>query len=60
MRKLFLLVAVALVAVVLVLVVGPSLPEGNPIRAIGEGIRDFGGTMGDGFGGGYQPITPGG
>lgn len=33
MRKLFLLVAVALAAVVLVVVVGPSLPEGNPIRA---------------------------
>jgi len=57
-RKFFLLVAVVLVALVLVVVVGPTLPEGNPIRAVGESLRDFGQMIGDGFGGGYQPITP--
>lgn len=60
MRKLLLLVVVVFAGVVLVAVVGPTLPEGNPIRDFGESLRAFGGMMGDGFGGGYQPITPGG
>jgi hypothetical protein len=58
MRKLFLLLAMAAIVVLAVVVIGPSLPEGNAIRGVSEGIRDIFARMGSGFGGGYQPITP--
>jgi Sec-independent protein translocase protein TatA len=60
MRTVFLILFVALVVVVAVVVVGPTLPEGNAIRTMGDSIRDLMSGMGSGFGGGYQPITPSG
>jgi hypothetical protein len=59
-RKLFLLAALTLIVLLVVVAVGPSLPEGNAIRGVGEGIRDMLSGMGGGFGGGYQPVTPAG
>ncbi|MEX2623224.1 MAG: hypothetical protein WD651_05830 [Acidimicrobiia bacterium] len=58
MRKLFLVLAVALIVLLAVVVIGPSLPEENVIRGLSEDIRDFFAGMGRGFGGGYQPIGP--
>jgi hypothetical protein len=47
-----------LIGIVVVTVIGPSLPDGNPLRVMGEAIRDMLSGLGSGFGGGYQPITP--
>ena len=58
MRKLFLFLAAVSIVVLAVVVIGPSLPEGNAIRGFSDGIRDFFARMGSGFGGGYQPISP--
>jgi hypothetical protein len=58
MGKLFVLLAVVAIVILAVVVIGPSLPEGNVIRGFSEAIRDFFARMGSGFGGGYQPITP--
>jgi hypothetical protein len=58
MRKLFLVLAVALIVLLAVVAIGPSLPEENVIRGLSEAIRDFFAGMGRGFGGGYQPISP--
>jgi Flp pilus assembly pilin Flp len=60
MRTVFLILFAALVVIVAVVVVGPTLPEGTALRTVGDAIRDFFGNMGRGFGGGYQPITPSG
>ncbi len=62
MRQLFTALVIAALFVGVVAVIGPSLPEGNPIRGIGESIRavgsGIGGGIGGGFGGGYRPLTP--
>lgn len=58
MRQLFLLILVVFLVVAAAAILGPGLPEGNPIRDFGESVRQFGDSMGRGFGGGYQPVTP--
>lgn len=56
----FLFVAFVITAIVVLLtIVGGSLPEGNPLRDATEGLRAIGGSIADGFGGGYQPATAG-
>lgn len=59
MRKLFLVVVVALVFVTLFAVLGQSLPEGTMLRGISDGLRSVGRGIGDSFGGGYG-LLPGG
>jgi Sec-independent protein translocase protein TatA len=57
---LFQLLLLALIVVIGLVVIGPTLPEGSFIRNMGEGIGAFFSGMGRGFGGGYQPINPAG
>jgi hypothetical protein len=59
-RTIFVILFVALIVLVAVVVVGPTLPEGNAIRSVGDSIRELFAGMGNGFGGGYQPMTPSG
>jgi len=59
-RRLFQLLLLALIVVIGLVVIGPTLPEGNFIRTLGEGMSGFFSGMGRGFGGGYQPINPAG
>jgi hypothetical protein len=59
-RRLFLLLFLGLIVVVGLAVVGPSLPEGNPLRDVGESLNGMFTGLGRGFGGGYQPISPSG
>jgi hypothetical protein len=57
MRIIVALLVIALIAVLLA-VGGPSLPEGNFLRGLGESIRGVGDAIGRGFGGGYGELTP--
>lgn len=54
------LAVVALIILLAVVALGPSLPEGNAVRTFAESIREMMSGMGRGFGGGYQPINPAG
>ena len=56
MSRFFIVIAVVLVVLGGVALLAPSLPAGNPIREIGESLRDFGGNIGRGFGGGYGEL----
>ena len=38
--------------------VGGELPEGNAIRDMTQGLRDFGKAVANSFGGGYTITTP--
>lgn len=58
-RKLFLLLLMVGLGAVVLAVVAPSLPEGNPLRLMGDNVRGIGEWMGRGFGGGYTELTPG-
>ncbi len=55
MRRLFGLLAIAVLVVVVFALLGDSLPEG-PLRDAAEGIRAFGRGLGSGFGGGYGEL----
>ncbi len=59
MRRLFTVVAVVAVLLIAFVLVGGSLPEGNPLRDATEGLRAVGRNIADGFGGGYGPVTNG-
>jgi hypothetical protein len=48
-------IAVVLLLLVGLAVIAPSLPAGNPIRDLGEALRD----LGRGFGGGYGELPSG-
>jgi hypothetical protein len=52
----------AILAVVLLglAVLGPNLPEGNPLHTIGDGLRGIGDGIARGFGGGYGELPAGG
>ncbi len=58
MGKVVLVVLVVLVVVALFGMLGGSLPEGNALRGISDGIRSVGRGIGDVFGGGYG-LLPG-
>lgn len=60
MRRFVALLVIVAVAVAALYFVGPSLPEGNPLRAAGDGLRSIGENIGDGFGGGYGQLPAGG
>ncbi len=56
MTRLFVTIALLGVIAVALALLAPSLPDGNPIREVGEAIREFGGSIGRGFGGGYGEL----
>lgn len=60
MRRLFVLGAVLVILLVVVAVIGPSMPPGNPLRAAGDSLSGIGEFLSRGFGGGYGEIAPGG
>ena len=52
------LLVIVIIGVVAFALVGPSLPEGNPLRGAAESLREVGRNVADGFGGGYsQPFS---
>lgn len=57
--KFFMLVFVVAVIAIGLAFAGGTLPEGNALRAATQGMRDIGGAIADGFGGGYRPMTGG-
>jgi len=56
MRRSLTLIAFVLVFVAALALIGPSLPEGNPLRDAAEGLRSIGSSMADNFGGGYGQL----
>jgi hypothetical protein len=52
-------IAVLALAAVALAVFGPNLPPGNPLHDLGSALREFGGTIGRGFGGGYAELVGG-
>jgi hypothetical protein len=59
MRRFLFAVFVVAAALVVLAVVGGSMPAGNPLHDATEGLRSVGSSIADGFGGGYGPITGG-
>jgi hypothetical protein len=59
MRRLFTALVIALIAIVTFAFAGTSLPEGNPLRGVAEGLRSIGSDIADGFGGGYGELPSG-
>ena len=55
MGKAFTVLVIVIIGVVAFALIGPSLPEGNPLRGAAEGMRAVGRNIADGFGGGYGP-----
>lgn len=60
MRRLLLIATILAAVVIGLAVIGPSLPEGNPLRTVGESMRDIGEGIARGFGGGYGELPAGG
>jgi hypothetical protein len=58
-RRFFFIVFVVAAVLAVLAVAGGSLPAGNPLHDATEGLRSLGSNLGDGFGGGYQPVTGG-
>ncbi|MCH8982516.1 MAG: hypothetical protein IH943_00270 [Acidobacteria bacterium] len=59
MRRALTFLVFAVVLVVAFALIGPSLPEGNPLRDAAEGLREIGNSMADNFGGGYGQLPAG-
>ena len=58
MRRFLKVLVIVIVGVVAFALIGPSLPEGNPLHDAAESLRAVGQNMADGFGGGYsQPLS---
>ncbi len=55
----FTALVIGLIAIVAFVLVGTSLPEGNPLRDAAEGLRSMGSNIADGFGGGYGELPSG-
>lgn len=58
MKRLFTVLVLAAVLMAVFVVIGPQLPEGNPIRGVADAMRAFGSDLAGGFGGGYRPLGP--
>lgn len=58
-RNIFMVVFVIAVLATALVVIGGTLPDGNPLRDATQGMRDIGRSIADGFGGGYRPMTGG-
>ena len=58
MRKVLTVLVIVIVGAVAFALLGPSLPEGNPLHGAAESLREVGRNIADGFGGGYsQPLS---
>ncbi len=59
MGRAFTVLVFVIIGVVAFALIGPSLPEGNPLRVAAEGMRAVGRNIADGFGGGYGQLPAG-
>lgn len=60
MRRMLTLLVVVAIGLAVLYVIAPTLPEGNPLRLAGEGLRSIGESIARGFGGGYGELPQGG